>query len=1004
MAEEYRIDLKLQPDTQGVSAATADINRYEDKVEKAQRTTSRWTGATAGAAAGVTNLGNQAELAGKKAAGMGRVMKTILAYMAAFASYATVKSVVRGFGEWELGLVGISKTTKLTKKEIEELGEAFLKFARMNPTDANTLTAIAKAAGQVGVEGKKNMQIFTETVAKLVESSNLGAEESVFYLKKVLDLTGETTDESLKLASVWVKLGNTMAATESQIARTTQEVAKGTAAFDVPYEDASAIAASLVISGTAPEMSRSTMLRIFSSMNKAIQGNSKLMQNWTEMMRMSSEEFAKAWSEDKGQLFVDFVGAVKREGANAEAALEKLNIQGLRAVPAVLGLAKVYDTGLAPALERARKEAATTGEALNREYGKFRLAFVNIQATVGHVFGELSDLLGEELAPTLIKMTKSLRSSVAAYIDSGRALETFHKIASGFSVLMANMADILRVLAAYVLFSLTKMFAKWAASLVVANGRLVIMTSLLKGLRLALGVAALYLGSQLIKGFTEANAAVHEFNANMKTLSETDYTPNIKVNAADIMAVEIRESMEKAVKVVAAAFVGITATLGAFFRYSALNLVDLIKTVFERMGIELQIKLQQLIVAVQSTLNRMPIVGSIQLDTADNEAQIARLREQLEGVQSAPVTFQQSYAAVQASGRPAELQQEIEDGFNRVLGRITDAGTGAYMGQPVQGLPADQVRAAQAEAKQITEALDVQKKAQEMLYSSTLPTKEQGKARKEVWGHAFPKEDKIDAMTIRWREAMKEMKAETQNLFVHSVPAAIGDSVIAIMEGAARIQDVFRDLARMILSTMIQVIVELTARMLIVQALTGTAFGNWIGLEPPAGSAGGGAGGPSPGGLGGAAKGGLYSPRDLPGGATGGLFSQVQGYMRGGPVFGPGTGTSDGVNARLSAGEFVVNKRNTDRFAPLLHAINSYSGSGSRPSESSGPGRVVIEDHRPPESPRLDVEVMPGLNPRQVNELRVLVREENSQARKTGREDSQLRSTYGLHRRPVRRG
>lgn len=46
-------------------------------------------------------------------------------------------------------------------------------------------------------------------------------------------------------------------------------------------------------------------------------------------------------------------------------------------------------------------------------------------------------------------------------------------------------------------------------------------------------------------------------------------------------------------------------------------------------------------------------------------------------------------------------------------------------------------------------------------------------------------------------------------------------------------------------------------------------------------------------------------------------------FATGGRVSGPGTGTSDDIIARLSNGEFVVNAAATERWGPLLEAINS---------------------------------------------------------------------------------
>lgn len=55
----------------------------------------------------------------------------------------------------------------------------------------------------------------------------------------------------------------------------------------------------------------------------------------------------------------------------------------------------------------------------------------------------------------------------------------------------------------------------------------------------------------------------------------------------------------------------------------------------------------------------------------------------------------------------------------------------------------------------------------------------------------------------------------------------------------------------------------------------------------------------------------------------GSLFGALLGFADGGPVRGPGSGTSDSIPARLSNGEFVVNAKATAKNRALLEAINS---------------------------------------------------------------------------------
>ncbi|OCX52669.1 hypothetical protein BEL04_14580 [Mucilaginibacter sp. PPCGB 2223] len=67
--------------------------------------------------------------------------------------------------------------------------------------------------------------------------------------------------------------------------------------------------------------------------------------------------------------------------------------------------------------------------------------------------------------------------------------------------------------------------------------------------------------------------------------------------------------------------------------------------------------------------------------------------------------------------------------------------------------------------------------------------------------------------------------------------------------------------------------------------------------------------------------------------ARGGVYIS-DGY--GAYLMGPGTGTSDSINARLSHGESVINARSTEMFAPILSAINIAGGGRSFNSSANG--------------------------------------------------------------------
>lgn len=87
-----------------------------------------------------------------------------------------------------------------------------------------------------------------------------------------------------------------------------------------------------------------------------------------------------------------------------------------------------------------------------------------------------------------------------------------------------------------------------------------------------------------------------------------------------------------------------------------------------------------------------------------------------------------------------------------------------------------------------------------------------------------------------------------------------------------------------------------------------------------------------------------------PGGATGGLVTPraiVPGYADGGRVRGPGGPRADRVHTMLSAGEYVINARQTRRHLGLIQAINSgamgFASGGLVPGYAAG-GRVGGQD------------------------------------------------------------
>jgi lambda family phage tail tape measure protein len=129
----------------------------------------------------------------------------------------------------------------------------------------------------------------------------------------------------------------------------------------------------------------------------------------------------------------------------------------------------------------------------------------------------------------------------------------------------------------------------------------------------------------------------------------------------------------------------------------------------------------------------------------------------------------------------------------------------------------------------------------------------------------------------------------------------------------------------------------------------------------------------------------------------------------GGPVSGPGTGTSDSIAAMLSNGEFVVNAKSTKQHRALLEAINSgkvpqkfaaggiVGASGTLAANNNGGDTIFqVIDQRGANAP--PVQTQRGRAPDGREILRAIILPEVAKGISSGQFDSALGTSFGLSR------
>ena len=1029
----HQLDIVIRPDPQGERRAVQAYRRIDQSARRTRTSSKQLTGEFTRQTqrAGqfrreVTRLSGAMGEASRNAGGMASIMARLGLTISAFAAFSSVRGMVREFGEWELALVGVNKTTDLTKKQLADLETRSLMLARVVPIPAEEILAIAQAAGQVGVQGVDNLMNFARAIADLGLASDVGGEMAVLSLKKILDMASESDDQVRYLASGIVALGNSFPALESQIVSSTREIAKVLGRYKIASTDSAAIATALISSGVQPELSRSSLLKFFGSLNKAVLGNKRLLGEWTKLLGISKEELREIWKTDKVQLLVKVMEKFKGEGEKITLVLEKLGLAGLRLDATLPALAN--NVGILKDAVATSRTDVKHPEALDEEVEKFYGAFVNQMKLVSAHVGEARALFGQYLAPSLLEAAEGVKAYFAALLDGGTVAERAMALNRALGVVFNNFSRLMHYLATYIGYTLVKSFWKWISTMVTATGTTRgLSVAVARFLTIAKGLAKLVLLLVVAEGIYR----LIEINREATELMKVD--PGL--SRADIFKVELGEMLsavltwnEKVHKVTITVFLEawgyIVDVVGRLWQGAMQKISDLfvvtansIKTAFSSVYVWILSKIHAIWAAITRPLQKLAeltekfhdykdqalalpsqtrvgryfglkrpdptssdtgarsLADSVQRAVDDFgllvEKKTDLLNETSENVTAANSRLQSGgYFDNVFAGTKDAVAKAIEEGFktNDAVKRTTID----LAGDPLR----NRVDAARAAFKAGQGPLDTS--AADITY----PDRTEQAPAKTIT------EDFID----RWANALKRIKDEFRGLFTQQVPDMVAQTFTAIADGTQSVGESFKSLGYIIVKSLIETLIAAVVQAALFRAVAGTSFGNWLGVP---------AGGPAPGGSGGAPISGIGGASA----ARGGLL--IPSFAAGGPVSGPGGPRDDKVLANLSHGEFVVNSRSTNRFLPLLEAINSASTNGSQGGSGGGGGgmpSIVIEDRRPPSAPRLEIEQGEvEFSQGQIQRIRLQVKEEIHQSMRRGELDRSVRANFNIRRRPTAR-
>ena len=310
---------------------------------------------------------------------------------------------VKFFGDFEQGMKGIEKTTGITGPALEKLGKRFDQLSTELPVTTAEMLELAKAGGQLGISGVKNLEKFTLVLAKLSRASDVTGEEGAKAIARILGVTGTAIDKVDRFSAALVDLGNNARAGESEILAVANRIAGQIGRFDASAAAVLGIATALKGLGKNAESSGSVIGRAFDAIDQAIRGGGNQAKLLSKLTGIVGKDLKKTFKEDSVKVFRKFIeglGKVQKGSGNLIKVMGFLGLQGIR-INDILGTLAKKPEELTKQLDRATK-AFRENTALEKEFAIQTKTLNSAFIVISNTFKSLLTLIGAELAPVVL--------------------------------------------------------------------------------------------------------------------------------------------------------------------------------------------------------------------------------------------------------------------------------------------------------------------------------------------------------------------------------------------------------------------------------------------------------------------------------------------------------------------------------------------------------------------------------------------------------------------------
>lgn len=408
----------------GTAAASNQIANFARTIQRIPAAANPARASVSSFAVGMRDLGSASVLAFGPLSGIGSRFSAIGALsarsnLALGASIGVITglgvvlaSSIKSAADFEEGMLRVAKVTNLSGEGLKSLSAELLKMSSTLGVPATELASIAERGAQMGKDFLKttaDIALFTEQVAILTKTTNLGAagaEAAAASLGRFLQLTGSGVGATKGFVAAIVDVGNKFNATESEILKITEELARSGTAFKVGGDQLLALGAAMASMGEHAERGGTALSQTLVRITQVAEGGGQKLTQFAHAVGLTEEQFKEMSHTDIGGVFQRLLATLRDAGPGASQILKDLHIGSERNVKVFLALAQNLDkfNGALAAVQGqiANPTAAMTEFQKMAEGTNFQLSKTWVEIT------NLGILLGDRFLPTVNSTLKGL--------------------------------------------------------------------------------------------------------------------------------------------------------------------------------------------------------------------------------------------------------------------------------------------------------------------------------------------------------------------------------------------------------------------------------------------------------------------------------------------------------------------------------------------------------------------------------------------------------------------